>query len=98
MHDHILMQFMSYSVGEGFLEANSSHDFIEDVVVDALLHGWQQLDVHWLVEILEQHLLRHDLIILADVLLPDEQLLNAQQLLQLVSPLQLPQSREIVCL
>ncbi len=49
MHDHILMQFMSYSVGEGFLEANSSHDFIEDVVVDALLHGWQQFDVHWLM-------------------------------------------------
>lgn len=98
MHDHILMQFMSYSVGEGFLQANSPHDFIEDVVVDALLHGWQQFDVHWLVEILEQHLLRHDLIVLADVLLPDEQLLNAQQLLQLVSPLQLPQSREIVCL
>ena len=68
------------------------------MVVDALLHGWQQFDVHWLVEILEQHLLRHDLIVLADVLLPDEQLLNAQQLLQLVSPLQLPQSREIVCL
>lgn len=98
MHDDILVQFVSYSVGERFLEANSPHDLIEDVVVDALLHGWQQLDVHWLMEILEQHLLRHDLIVLADVLLPDEQLLNAQQLLQLISPLQLPQGREIVCL
>lgn len=81
---------MGYFIGEGLFEANPSHDLVEDVVVEALLHGWEQLDVHWLVQVLEEHLLGHDLVVLADVLLPDQQLLHAQQLLQLLRTLQLP--------
>lgn len=98
MHNHILMQFMSYSIWKGFLQTNSSHDFKENVIINALLHGWQQFNVYWLMKVLEQYFFGNDLIVFANVLLSDQQLFNTQKFLQFVSPLQLSQSRKIVCL
>lgn len=55
---------------------NAAHYLIEDAVDMFFLHDWQQFDLNRFMHVTDYHLPRNDLIVLADVLIRNDDLLN----------------------
>lgn len=53
-----------------------AHNLIEDAVYMSFLHDWQQFDLNRLLHVTDYDLPRNDLIVLADVLISNDDLLN----------------------
>jgi hypothetical protein len=76
MNNWIFMEFIWESHGQCFLQLDSAHNLEKDMIVNCILHSWQESDLHWLLHVAQHHLSRNNLVVFAYVLISNEDLLN----------------------
>lgn len=76
MNYGVLMKLIADFLWQSISKFHPAHNLIEDAVNMFFLHDWQQLDLNRIMHVTDYHLPRNDLIVLADVLISNDDLLN----------------------